>query len=505
MKKTLSIFLAVILLALVSCTNDIEAPDDSWEKVFLQYWNVMNTEYAHFDREQDLDWDDVYDTYLPLFRALDYSNAGDSMTAFSYFREIALRVDDMHYKLSVTDAFGSTLKITPAIERKWALKPDNRINNFPDIDWYYPELGLTVRRSQNSEKDGGNIIKTEDEYYDRILCDVPGANEIRELVKYKKFGKDLKSSREYDFSAVTEGTTVSDAAFYAAVASLGLSSFHYYFGIDNDGIFYFYISEFPSTVIDEPLLYKETLDDKEREQLRFSTKGDNLDKIHDFIWDKSTYDITDRIPYLKGVYELYDALRQIGEENTWTPEGGKTPYHVEGVIMDVRSNGGGDLGVMEKIFGCFLGERKQVGISRYKTGYSRYDHSPWTPVMLEYSNKEENDYSRPFAIIVNGSSASCSELSAVIVQNLMTNGAVIGAGTYGATCGLCDRNTYHSGPFTSRNLSVYTTTYETKLLTWNGSYEYLEGVGVTPDVPATAETQDYDGRYNEAVKWVKAH
>ncbi len=116
------------------------------------------------------------------------------------------------------------------------------------------------------------------------------------------------------------------------------------------------------------------------------------------------------------------------------------------------------------------------------------------------------DYDKPFAIITNGFSVSCSELSASIVQNLFQKGAVIGSQTYGGTCGLTDRNIYHSGPFTSNSLSIYTTTYETELRMKDGSYVNLEGKGITPDeIVDTATDFSTDTRFEKALEWVRTN
>ncbi len=170
--------------------------------------------------------------------------------------------------------------------------------------------------------------------------------------------------------------------------------------------------------------------------------------------------------------------------------------------MDVRSNGGGAVYFLEKLMGCFFKDSTVIGKSRYKDGYSRLEFSPWMEFKLEYSNGTK-DYDKPFAIITNGYSVSCSEISSSIVKNLMANGAVIGGNTYGGTCALTDRNVYHSGPFTSNSLTIYTTTYETELKTKDGKFEDMEGKGIAPDVSVDVDTTyATDKRFEAAVKWV---
>ena len=87
----------------------------------------------------------------------------------------------------------------------------------------------------------------------------------------------------------------------------------------------------------------------------------------------------------------------------------------------------------------------------------------------------------------------------------MKNGASLGSTTYGATCSIVNRETYHSGPFSSKNLGVYTTTFETLLLSQDGSYRSFESKGIEPTEGAVAVDGDYaiDTRFEAAVKWIK--
>ncbi len=539
------ILLSAALLLLASCTNDIKAPDDSWENVFLQYWNAMNTEYVHFDTDSDLDWDRVYDEYLPRFQALDYTIQTDSLTAFKYFKEISLKVDDYHYSLTVKDGFGSCLKISPALERKWyegeQKNPtegteDNpyTIMSFPDITWVDSLYGITYLKSVDTRVTVTSSGTSQQKYIE-MLDKVEGVLETQKLASvFHKASYKAWEGYTFDISAPTAATTnPADIAAYSVVSALALSGVEYYYGVTDDDIFYFYISSFAGTPLEEEmdLVYTKDLDEEEREKLHMKS----LLQLHDLMWciDESTgkpvpsdsdyyYDLTkyevtvtdkstgttsteevNLIEKLEGVYNLYKALQSIGKGDKCEIKGTECP--VKGVVMDVRSNGGGAVYTLEKIFGCFFKEETVFAKSRYKDGYSRLEYSPWVDFKIEdiYCNGIR-DYDKPFAIITNGFSVSCSELSASIVQNLFQNGAVIGSQTYGGTCGLTDRNIYHSGPFTSNSLSIYTTTYETELRMKDGSYVNLEGKGITPDeIVDTATDFSTDTRFEAAVKWVK--
>ncbi len=534
MRKTLSLILIVLaLLLFTACTNDIKAPDDSWENIFLQYWNAMNTEYVHFD-DSKLDWDKVYDDYLPKFQALDYTEPLDSLEAFRYFKEISLNVDDYHYNLKVRDGFGSSLNISPALENKWAAATKGDISSFPDITWVDSTLGITYLKSV----DGKTIITSvnKNTYVEDYLGKVEGILEVSNLQASGSFHSSAVFEAEagFDFSVISEpdaNSKVADIAAYSVVSGLGLGSFSYYYGVTSDDIFYFYISEFAATVLEDFLeaLYTEPDALTEAQEQKLTDNG--LYQLYCLIWcvdDGSgssgpdySYDLTkypleydvdgtpktevNLIAKLKEVYNLYKILNSIGTTDKCkmvNASGVEEEFTVKGIIMDVRSNGGGAVYFLEKLMGCFFKDSTVIGKSRYKDGYSRLEFSPWMEFKLEYSNGTK-DYDKPFAIITNGYSVSCSEISSSIVKNLMANGAVIGGNTYGGTCALTDRNVYHSGPFTSNSLTIYTTTYETELKTKDGKFEDMEGKGIAPDVSVDVDTTyATDKRFEAAVKWV---
>lgn len=533
MRKAAALILIVLsLLFVTACTNDIKAPDDSWENIFLQYWDAMNTEYVHFDTDTDTDWDAIYDEYLPKFQALDYTKAEDSLKAFTYFKEMSINIDDYHFYLQVKDAFGSTLMLSPASEQKWWAEeqknPDTELTimSYPDVMWVDSTYGVNVLMSVD-----GKTTLTAANYsviYD-FLGAVEGTFEVSSLKTTGAFHNgSFKAEKGCTFTVTqpAEGARAQDMALYSVVNALGLKDFTYYYGVTDEDIFYFYISSFASTP-NEPLLYKKDLTDAEKAQL----SDEGYLQLHGIIWcipgetdtlpaddptykyDLENYEVTDKdgnvtetinyIEKLKGVTDLFSALQSIGKSDKCTID--NVEYDISGVIMDVRSNGGGAVATLETILGSFFKDSTVFAKVRYKDGYSRYEYTPW----VDFAIEEEfcngvRDYDKPFAIIANGSSVSCSEISSSIVKNLFAKGALIGGQTFGGTCGLTDRTVYHSGPFTSNSLSVYTTTYETQLLQKDGSFEDLEGTGITPTkaVPVD-ETYATDARFDAAVKWVK--
>ena len=549
MKRILSILTILLaLLVLVSCTNDISDPAKSgepstWKDVFLTFWNTMNTEYVHFESEPDLDWDGVYSEYLQRFEKLNFKLQSDSMKAFSCFKEIALKIKcDNHYELTISDGFGSYLAITPAAERKWEAAGENRkIESYPDIVWI--ENDVKSLRAVNGDiiiADTSKPTNVEEENYKSFLKGIEGYYEIENLNKNGYFHnetKDLPSDFGNGYVSAVISTSEKVDAYYETgskvtstsgistpsydrkaagmssiksteaqtlwkdlVTELKLEGFSYFYGLTDDGIFYFYLSSFPSEKILEleailsPVIKGET----------YLSLSDEMKALFDRLWkggENRLYDdMETQISQLKGICDLVNNLRLIGSINECIVDGLHI-HNVDGVIMDVRCNGGGDFSFLLSLMGSFFSDETQVGYLRYRDGYSRYEYTPWVTYEIpsEYSNAPADEcYQKPFYIIVNGASGSCSEIAALMVK-LLPQGKVLGTTTYGATCGLSDRNTFHSGPFSSGNVSIYTASFEIV----GKNKESYEGSGITPDVKVESDGTGADTRYLRALEEIK--
>ncbi len=527
MKKTIIILLAALLLLLSSCSNNVKAPDDSWENVFLQYWNMMNTEFVHFSDDRSYDWDAVYDKYLPLFQALDWTDKEDTVKAFTYFREIAVSAYDNHYNLTVTDAFGQKLVCSPAMLKKFAAAGGD-INDYPDIILINKNDVPYVTAVGN---DG--FAYDSDDILERKVKAIPSYNEVDRLK-----GDGTTSPSYFHSPDGNIDTEFPDGAWYGAgfslitdevlktlpdedkkiaakwnlvLSSLDMSS--YFFGVNKDNIFYVYFSDFGNPLFLYDIMIKDeselTPDDEEALNniavlLVRSMVQDVIKAVNDgSITDTDLKDTLEKgIQGLAGLVKMYDVLHSVVKDDRWEVSSTVTKDDIKGVIVDVRGNGGGAIAFLEAFWGTFFSEETQFGYVRYKSGYSRLEYTPWTSFSIDkdFVNEELGEtYKKPVALIVNGYSVSCSEISCVI-SKLLPSSAVVGHTTYGGTCGLTDRKVYNGGPFSSEHLSVYTTTYQFV----DNNMESFETKGITPDVES-ALLDNTDDAYVKAVEWVKTH
>ncbi len=520
MKKIITIILSVLILLLASCTNEVEAPDCSWDEIFLQYWNAMNTEYVHFSDDTSYDWDKIYEEYLPKFKALDYTDAEDSIKAFKYFKEIAVNVYDNHYYLQVKDGLGNTLGTSPAMLRKYRAAGGD-IMDYPDII-AVSSLGLGNQRvtvnnpDENVTDEEFNAIKKKSidsifeikDLYDGAGDNVrfgyfhnPNGNIDDEFSHY--YGYTFSTFSDEEKALYKKG---SKEHYYVTIWNTiveKISMESYFYGTTKDGIFYMYFSAFGNPLYLTDFLYKDESKLTEEEK-KAITNDKSLDLLRGFTYDivvnsqgKDASELDNDFQAImkkggdgiKGIKDMYDALNAaISDEN------------VKGIVVDVRGNGGGTVAFLSAIWGSFFKNPTQFGYVRYKSGYSRYEYTPWAGFSIteDYVNEQLStaQCEKPVALLVNGYSVSCSEVSCVIAK-LLPNSKIIGHTTFGGTCALSDRTVFNGGPFQSEHLYIYTTTYQFKDM--NGvSYELK---GITPDIETELDPKS-DNAYKKAKEWI---
>jgi len=95
---------------------------------------------------------------------------------------------------------------------------------------------------------------------------------------------------------------------------------------------------------------------------------------------------------------------------------------VDGVVVDLRNNGGGSLGEANQLVGLFIetGATVQIRYSGVRNGFTR----PFG------DNDPEVAYTGPLAVLVNRTSASASEIFAGAIQDYQ-RGIVLGGQTFG--------------------------------------------------------------------------
>jgi hypothetical protein len=166
----------------------------------------------------------------------------------------------------------------------------------------------------------------------------------------------------------------------------------------------------------------------------------------------------------------------------------RTDDEIDGVIFDLRGNGGGIIADQQYLLGLLIDEPLQASEARYKIGLGMYDYSPWMPFCFYPSENHREGFHKPIVALANIWSVSMAEQTSLAIRNL-PNGIVIGERTFGGHGSLStDFATYYSGTFGNENGPHYCYMANHAIRTVDG--QILEGIGITPDIPLTFNEAD---------------
>lgn len=528
-KATLTILTILVLLFIPSCSNDpiakltvttdVKDPEelhaDSWQALFEEFWAVMNEDYVHFAYETEIDWDATYKDYIDKFKTLDYSKAEDSFTAFKYFKEIIWNLSDYHYHLDVTDNFGFTLDARPSVLQKWKAQGKD-IMDFPDIIKTViteDEETKTTTKTYFSVNEGPTVEYTRAQALEKWNIAVSGFSEVEDLQKAGTFHNPTGNIEDtYYASTYREVNKIAKAGNMYwdnfIVDSFQLEGTSWCTGITKNGVLYIYFSQF----VDKDLItfcnyiiQAETMTDDEKEVARNalpSTIGTAINSYNKLSAKKG--DTEDQEKYEKraqlatqinAIVDVFRYLNSAVAKNKVALKDGTT-VQINGIVIDLRDNGGGYAEFMTRFMSTFFASDKTLGYCRYKMGFSRYDYTPWLEFNLNgYNSALTEDYQGRLAVITNGFSVSCSEIT-TIASKLLPNSKIFGSTTFGGTCALASREEFQSGPYENGTLTVRSTTVRYKAFDQT-SYEK---VGIQPDVPIALSSTE-DNRFTAAVNW----
>ena len=194
---------------------------------------------------------------------------------------------------------------------------------------------------------------------------------------------------------------------------------------------------------------------------------------------------------------------------------------LDGVIIDLRGNGGGLVTDLNLLWSSFISEDVKIAEIRGKKIDNRQTYSSWQDLAIQANESAERNFDKPVAVLVNGHTASCAEMSTLFFMALRDNHGgnayVIGDTTIGAQGPLEDgdpSDKYGSGSFHVYSPVVvdpdeYIIFNNTPIYESRG-YDGInrEGVGIEPDDSSVAfNVQEFnsgtDARLNRAFEWVR--
>lgn len=174
----------------------------------------------------------------------------------------------------------------------------------------------------------------------------------------------------------------------------------------------------------------------------------------------------------------------------------------KGLIIDLRSNMGGDLQDLDFLAGKLINNDLVFGYTRNKTGMGKLTYFPWLASKIKHDPKY--NFNLPILILTDSFTASLSETLAIALRN-KSNCFIIGERTYGATGPISDPKVFNSGSFKIGNFADIETS-SLEFISLDGAS--FEGVGIKPDmiVPFnySALLRGIDRPLEEAIKKINS-
>jgi len=154
---------------------------------------------------------------------------------------------------------------------------------------------------------------------------------------------------------------------------------------------------------------------------------------------------------------------------------------IQGIIIDLRDNGGGYLDSVSEILGNFIERNKPVVVVKF-TG---------EPDKNILSKNRGKIFEKKIVLLVNENSASASEIMAWALQDYH-KAIIVGNTTYGKG------SVQQTMPFRDGSMLKIT---NGKWFTPN--HNAIDGVGITPDIEISFQKEDVENRYDRQLEVAK--
>lgn len=467
--------------------------DTCFEGQFKAVWTALNCNYGIWDHEAKfgLDWDDVYNKYLPMMQEFDKrdkeTNPVTDDELKELYEEIVGPLHDGHFFVVIKNLHTSNYSIIEPSKTRYESRSDYNIQEVPKKDYY-----LTDEAGENKLEEYVYVSVKPEAYVDK---------EIQEALP-----KIMSSIQELE--AIEHRSDYQDYLLDRYLAA------------------YQELSNFRITPQEDLDYYNNTLTTKYQDLditlNRYDIDSDyEMDANYAFFSDGIVYL---SISYFSLVYYFSGAVSGSPCSNYYASALQGLWYQwfnkiqdlhkagqLKGVIIDVRCNGGGNTNDYQYLLGALLPEGgHHVASLRTKIGVGRYDYSPLTPLIHKTLSIEHETITEPIVVLGNCHSCSMSEYTCLGAKQ-MENGRVIGTQTWGAVSTISPDPSYYSFNYAGNVGVLWKTSFYALIPTYvTVSYdgEILEGVGITPDIEAPLvmdlyNTTGRDSQLERALQYIR--
>lgn len=490
MKNKIMILGAMLLLVLVtSCREESDAVqnyafydglayDDAKESFagkFKVLWKALDQNYGIWDYERSLgvDWDAVYDEFLPKYEALDERDDVTDDELQKLLEETVAPLHDGHFVAQMhnhqTDGF--VIAYPSATRTKQRDDFEAARNTTHDLRAYLPAKyggnGDQILEYKEGNTQFSGVIKT--------VYNTPGIG-----YQWAKAHVNDPTLEDYQKHGLQDFVNAFDNLFNLIINGLDMAT----------GVQMYNQLVAANQYLQIPGLIPSTAFGSYGISIQYALFKDNIAYLYFSDFYLSIY-LNDE--YFQGLFGQANAAAQqlaLSVRQAWQAWFDKVQeLHASGqlkaVIIDLRNNGGGMLNDFQYVLGSLLPSGGfEVALSRFKRGLGRYDYSPLSPFKVKTLEADHETITEPIVILANCGSISMAEMTTLGCQSL-PNGSLIGKRTHGGLCSLSkDPSIYYQNyaGIVGEQDKTPVWLYIPQMVTMSKEKQIFEGVGLTPDI-----------------------
>lgn len=500
---------ATVMLTAVSCRQDsdellpygyrdnylFDKAKGSFAAQFQILWNGLSQNYGIWDVEKDvygLDWDAVYDQYLPKFEALDRQENVSDDDLRALMEDVLRPLHDGHLSADLYNyRTNNYVSVYPSKLRNVTRSDFNTTTQNVSETAY--DADIIEERTGEMTADAALYSLLYGESSEWLTAQIsaleskaaPTELDLFNLKSLKELRQELGKIEEMESDAemITANNVLCMKYAFLNVPGLQLYTPQLY---ENNYLRVQYI------LFQGNIAY-----------LRFNKFG-----LSPFLNREAAAEAFAQTT--PGDAALIESVREAWTAWFNTIQQLKGSGRLGGVIIDLRNNGGGSLDDAQYVMGALLPAGSiEFAKCRFKRGTGRYDYSPMMPLAADTYEGEHAVVTERVAVLTNCHSISMSEMSALMAKR-MPAARVIGTRTWGGVCALQGEDSYsenyasHIGVAHETPVYVYLPT----CCSFTPEGKSYEGIGVEPDIEVALDEAAYtatgrDSQLDRALQYIR--
>lgn len=483
--------------------------DTCFAEKFKILWNGLNQYYALWDYEAEygLDWDAVYDEYLPQFEALDKQETVTDEELRALLAKVCSPLHDGHMAVVFKNHKTGTEEVIYLPGEDRVVKRDD----YQVASKYRPSLKYysQVANGEIETDSKGNPIVMEHSTSLSGLMD-PVFKEQGKGLDWVNTQIDVLGALSYPTPAQMarlDSLKNLKAELEAIKSESYYSTFNYY----NTLVMSYQSLHVPALEYIDPGFSEKGIDVKfallkgNIAYFQFSgfyLSGYISESLANLFFDLSNPSTRKHVHAIKEVWtQWFNTVQYLHKAGT-----------LGGVIIDLRGNGGGMQNDGAFVTGSLLPEGGvPFSYSRFKQGTGRYDYTTLTLNYLITMPADMHEViTEPVVVMTNCQSLSMAEVTTIVVRN-MENGTHIGKRSKGGICGLTtDNSTFtnnYMGHIGERHKTpVYV--YLPSVASFTLDQKIIEGEGIEPDIEVDLNEAEFvstgkDSQLDRALQFLR--